>query len=242
MDLYDDTPEVVGAGENDEKVKKRVTIDDKNDIKFINVENEKEEPKQKSEFIRNLELIGWPWKISGTVFLIGLLFHVIAFGTPDWLNTFDASGNDVMHVGIWSACVLISNCTFRSETSTCLNAVRTFGGLGVVCCLVVLVLLVCYIRNEAGRRGISRGVVANCFVAALAIQIESSLFWRSGACAYSDITGATTKQWAWSIALSFVSVVLILAAGLSFLAIELISISREKNKARPWKGKGFNIT
>ncbi|WAR16862.1 hypothetical protein MAR_031456 [Mya arenaria] len=194
MDLYDDTPEVVGAGENDDKVKKRVTIDDKNDIKFINVENEKEEPKQKSEFIRNLELIGWPWKISGTVFLIGLLFHVIAFGTPDWLNTFDASGNDVMHVGIWSACVLISNCTFRSETST------------------------------------------------LAIQIESSLFWRSGACAYSDVTGTTTKQWAWSIALSFVSVVLILAAGLSFLAIELISISRENNKTRPWKGKGFNIT
>jgi len=95
---------------------KKVTIQEKNDIKFINVENEEPaKPKPKSKFKSNLDTIGWPWKLTGTLFLIGFLFHVIAFGAPDWFTALDATGNDVMHVGIWSACVLISSCEFRTD-------------------------------------------------------------------------------------------------------------------------------
>ncbi|KAH3752769.1 uncharacterized protein LOC127847840 [Dreissena polymorpha] len=247
MDFDDHTQNTVPAYGNDDGVitKKKVTIDNNNDIKFINVENEDEPSNKRGTFITNLEITGWPWRIAGCVFLIGVLFHVISFGTPDWMITLNANGDDVMHVGIWTSCVLISTCEFRSETTVCLNATRTFGGIGVVCCLVVVLLLICYIYNYnlPRRRCINVAVVTNCFVAALATQIATATFWRSGACNYNDATGYVTTRWAWSIALSFTSVLLLVAAGLAFLVIELIAISRETARGgQPWKGRGCHIT
>lgn len=80
------------------------------------------------------------------------------------------------------------------------------------------------------------------FATALCIQIASSVFWRTDACFYSDNTSATTLRWAWSLALSFTSLLLQVVAGLVFLVIELITISRMEGPGKAWNGRGFFIT
>jgi len=77
---------------------------------------------------------------------------------------------------------------------------------------------------------------------ALSIQISSSIFWRTDACSYCDDTSATTIRWAWSLALSLTSLIVMVGTGLSFLAIEMIMISRKKGADGAWNGRGFYIT
>jgi len=110
MDFDDEPiPPVDGSHLKKNNTKKTVVIDDNKDIKFINVESSR--ARQKRPFCENINLYEWPWRILTVLFLIGYLFHVIAFGTPFWMITSENNGNDVTNVGIWSACTTISNCT-----------------------------------------------------------------------------------------------------------------------------------
>lgn len=113
MDFDEDPPITDSKGK---KPKKSVIIDDKHDIKFINVENPPAKPRKTLEC--KVDLYEWPWRAGTVVYLIGYLFHVIAYATPYWMITSDANGNDVMHIGLWSACSSISNCTMTTGTQS----------------------------------------------------------------------------------------------------------------------------
>jgi hypothetical protein len=96
----------------DDKVKKKVVIDENNQVKTI----EARESKEKGQLRQNFETTDWLWRISVISFLIGYLFQVLSYGTPYWLAVTDATG-DVMAIGIWSSCQSISSCTFRNEAT-----------------------------------------------------------------------------------------------------------------------------
>lgn len=108
MDFDED---LAGPDVTSKKGKKSVVIDDKRDIKFINVESEPSNTRSSSY----MDLYEWPWRIIISLFLIGYLFEIMAYATPYWMITSDANDNDVMSVGLWSACTTISNCTFRGD-------------------------------------------------------------------------------------------------------------------------------
>lgn len=111
MDFGDDSPTTDVKGK---KAKKSVVIDNKRDVKFIDVGSDK--TKKTGSVFKNLDLYEWPWRVATSLFLIGYLFHVIAYATPYWMITSDNNGNDITKVGIWSACTTISNCTFVNDS------------------------------------------------------------------------------------------------------------------------------
>ncbi|XP_045166279.2 uncharacterized protein LOC123529815 [Mercenaria mercenaria] len=222
-----------------EKVKKKVVIDDNDKIRTI----ESQKSKEKGQFRQNFEATEWPWRLSVTCFLIGFLFQVLSYGTPYWLAVEDGTGNDVMHIGIWSACFSISNCTFRNETSDCVNSVRVFGGFGVVCGLVVTILLVIHVKQPDNRRCLALSCVTLCFISALTTQMSTAIFGRTVGCFFADDLALTSEpRWTWSLALAFTSIILTVASGLVFLILELRHISRQNKRRRAWNRRGITIT
>lgn len=98
---------------SEEKVKKKVVINDSGQKQGTKSQGNS----TKGLFRKKIAETSWPWRISVISFLIGYLFQVLSYGSPYWLAVLDATGEDVMHIGIWSACFTISNCTYREEIS-----------------------------------------------------------------------------------------------------------------------------
>lgn len=222
-----------------EKVKKKVVIDENNEVRPITAE----ENRERSQARQNFESTGWPWTVAAVFFLIGFIFNTVSYGTPFWLQLDNGAGG-VLHIGIWSACVdSISDCTFRKEITGCLNSVRVFGGVGVLSGVTVVILLVLYINKPESRRCLGLSTVILCFISALAIQIATAIFGRSIGC-YDIQTSSTgsTVVWNWALAFAFVSVLVTIATGLVFMIIELRLISRQTGRKRPWNGSGMVIT
>ena len=96
----------------DNKVKKKVVINENDQVKTIESRNSKE----KGQLQQNFETTDWLWRISVISFLIGYLFQVISYGAPYWLAVVDAN-DDVTTIGIWSSCQSISSCKFRNEST-----------------------------------------------------------------------------------------------------------------------------
>ncbi|KAL4226178.1 hypothetical protein ACF0H5_014164 [Mactra antiquata] len=245
---FDDDPvplEEVIPVEKDEKAKKKVVIDENNQIRHIentNYEKQEKQEKQKSQFRQNMETTEWPWRIACVCFCLGLMFHIISYGTPYWIEIQVASG-DAMHAGIWSTCVDGSGCSFRNSTTVCYNAVRGFGGIGVLFGIVTLFLLYYHSQYLKNRRHLGLVAAGFSFGSALSIQIAAGAFGQSLGCNADESGTATGISWGWSLALAFVSVIMIVGSGLAFLILELRGISRDSGgRKRPWNGRGVIVT
>ncbi|XP_060557314.1 uncharacterized protein LOC132717772 [Ruditapes philippinarum] len=218
----------------DDKVKKKVVIDENNQVKTI----EARESKEKGQLRQNFETTDWLWRISVISFLIGYLFQVLSYGTPYWLAVTDATG-DVMAIGIWSSCQSISSCTFRNEATDCVNSVRIFGGVGVICGLVVTILLYMHIKKPDSKRCLGISCVTLSFISALSTQISTAIFGRTIGCSMPTLE---EYSWTWSLALAITAIILTVASGLMFLIIVFKDISRQNYKGRIWRRRGVNIT